>query len=166
MTRSAIPDPAEPGLLLRRTYGAFPTGVTVITTRDAQGVAVGLTCSSFNTVSLAPPLISWSVIKGSGRAPAFQDCTHFAVSVLNERQESVARAFAKSSTEGFAATAYYPSASGCPQISGAAAVLDCSVYARYELGDHILFVGAVQGHQSFDAPPLTFCRGRFGQLAA
>lgn len=155
---------AETELQLRKTYGAFPTGVTVVTTIDERGQQFGLTCSSFNSVSLAPPLISWSIMKTSSRAQVFSSSAHFAISIMASDQEAVARAFAKSATLPFDNVAHYPAQSGCAQIAGAAAVMDCTTYARYELGDHIMFIGAVRSHSNFEKPALTFFRGSFGML--
>ena len=164
MTAHALPSTISDEHALRRTLGAFPTGVAVITTINPAGEKIGLTCNSFSSVSLAPPLISWSIIKNSRRAPHFLECKHFAVSILADGQEGVARAFAKSPSDGFAAISHYPALSKCPKIAGAAAVLDCSVYARYEIGDHVMFIGYVQSHDCFDKAPLTFFRGQFGSL--
>jgi len=159
----AVPDPTH---ALRRSFGAFPTGVTVITTRLPDGQVVALTCSSFNTVSLAPPLVSWSVMRTSARAPAFLQASHFAISVLGAGHETLARAFARSAEEGLRLSSHYPAPSGSPLIAGSAAVFDCSVHSTHELGDHHMLVGLVSSHQDFDIPALTFSRGAFGQLAS
>lgn len=165
MNTRAQPITVDETLTLRKAFGAYPTGVTVVTTIDPQAGPIGLTCNSFASVSLSPPLISWSIIKGSSRAKYFMEAKHFAVSILGAHQASIAQGFAKSATEGFQNTAHYPADSNCPMIAGAAAVLDCQTYATYELGDHIMFIGYVTSHSRFDAEPLVFFGGQFGSLA-
>lgn len=128
----------------RHALGQFATGVTIVTTADAQGRPVGLTVSSFNSVSLDPPLVLWSLGHRAASLPVFQQCTHYAIHVLAAEQQALAQRFATRGADKFAELAWLPNAQGVPLIEGVAAVFECSNRSRYDEGDHALFVGLVQ----------------------
>lgn len=145
----------------RHALGQFATGVTIITTADAQGHPVGLTVSSFNSVSLEPPLVLWSMGHRAGSLPLFQQCAHYAIHVLSSEQQALAQLFATRGVDRFADLAWQPSAHGVPLIAGAAAVFECSNRSRYDEGDHTIFVGQVeQCHHLQGALPLLYHGGR------
>lgn len=149
---------------LRTALGRFTTGVTIITCRDAAGAAVGLTANSFNSLSLDPPLILWSLRASSQSLPAFRAATHFAVNVLAEGQVELSRRFASSQPDKFAEGQWADGLGGAPILAGCAAVLECERFAEHAAGDHVLFIGRVR--QLFEAPlqPLVFQSGRYHLL--
>lgn len=127
----------------RHALGQFATGVTIVTTADAQGRPVGLTVSSFNSVSLEPPLVLWSLGHKAASLPVFQQCAHYAIHVLSAEQQALAQRFATRGIDKFADLDWQPSAQGIPLIAGAAAIFECAQRSRYDEGDHSIFVGQV-----------------------
>lgn len=156
----------------------FATGVTIVTARTAEGALVGLTASSFNSVSLEPPLVLWSLAHRASSMPVFAAGSHYAINVLAADQKELAERFARRSSEDDAGTGQNPAAGarasrwqgvafsegvgGAPLIAGAAAHFECFNRSRYEEGDHTIFVGEVEAcrHRP-DASPLLFHGGRF-----
>lgn len=129
---------------LRDALGQFATGVTIITARSTQGLAVGTTVSSFNAVSLAPALVLWSLGLHANSLPVFQGCTHYAVHVLSAEQQSLAELFARKGADRFSQTAHHDSEHGVPLLEGCAAVFECRNLRQHEEGDHLLFIGEVE----------------------
>ena len=121
----------------------FATGVTIVTARAAEGVPVGLTASSFNSVSLTPPLVLWSMAHQTSSMPVLRECTHYAIHVLTVEQRLLAERFATRGVDRWAGVAWRPSAHGVPLIEGAAAVFECRNRSQYVEGDHTIFVGEV-----------------------
>lgn len=145
----------------RAALGQFATGVTIVTTRDAQGATVGLTANSFNSVSLDPPLVLWSLSKRSSSLAAFEAGTHFSISVLTAEQRMLAERFASKAVDRFEGVAWTPGAGGAPVIEGAAAVFECFHHSHYDAGDHIIFIGQVERcERRLGAAPLLFHGGR------
>ncbi len=128
----------------RRTLGAFPTGVTVITTCDENGNPFGVTASSFNSVSLDPPLILWSQSTTSSSYPAFSNNDRFVVNILADHQINVSNQFAKSGPDKFRGISTTPGLGGIPVIEDCAAHLECSKVAAYPGGDHVVYIGKVE----------------------
>jgi len=155
----------EDSQALRQTLGCFPTGVTIVTTLDDRGEPIGLTVSSFNSVSLTPPLILWSLQLSSTHLDAFRNARGFAVSILSETQADICSAFASDRQDRFNGIAWTESQTGMPLISGASAWLECETEIRHAGGDHDIFIGRVLSHHSSDAPPLIYARGRLAALA-
>jgi flavin reductase (DIM6/NTAB) family NADH-FMN oxidoreductase RutF len=154
--------PSFSSLEFRAALGMFPTGVTIITAHDARGRRVGLTASSFNSVSLDPPLVLWSLSRRAGSAPAFTAGTHYAINVLAAEQQALAQRFASPHADRFAGLAFHEGVGGAPILEGAAAVFECFNRSRYEEGDHIIFVGEVEHCEHRPgATPLIFHGGRF-----
>ncbi len=145
----------------RAALGTFATGVTVITTRAADGSPVGLTANSFNSVSLDPPMVLWSLAKKSLSLPVFRDATHWAVHVLAADQEALSARFARSGTDKFAGLELDSGAAGIPLLAGCAARFECRTSFQYEGGDHLIFVGEVTGFERAERPPLVFHAGRY-----
>jgi len=147
---------------LRRVLGTFVTGVTVVTTRDAQGRPYGATANSFSSVSLDPPLILWSQALTSRSHPAFRDSDCFAVNILADNQVSISDHFAKSRDDKFSSIAFSDGLGGSPLIDGCAAHLECTKVAAYPGGDHIVFLGRVKriAHRA-QSKPLAFGGGRY-----
>lgn len=149
----------------RNALGKFPTGVAIVTTRSAEGRAVGLTINSFASLSLDPPLILWSLVNRSPSLVRFIESRHFSINVLASSQEELARCFANSSlTDKFAHTQTYDSPEAIPLIVGALASFVCVNEQRHAGGDHTLFIGRVLRYYCEDGQPVVFHRGQFTSL--
>ena len=140
----------------------FATGVTIVTARTPAGALIGLTANSFNSLSLNPPLVLWSLSQAAGSMPALSTGSHYAINVLAADQKALAERFAGRRADRWAGVAYTEGASGAPLISGAAASFECFNRSRYEEGDHVIFVGEVErcSHRP-GAAPLLFHGGKF-----
>ncbi|HJV27911.1 MAG TPA: flavin reductase family protein [Aromatoleum sp.] len=145
----------------RDALGHFATGVTVVTTRDAQHQPVGVTVNSFSSLSLDPPLILWSLAKKSYSLAAFETHPAFAVHVLASDQQELSNCFARAGADKFAGATPREGFGGVPLLSGCAAVFECSMEFRYDGGDHVILVGRVQRFSTQERPPLLFYRGRY-----
>jgi flavin reductase (DIM6/NTAB) family NADH-FMN oxidoreductase RutF len=146
----------------RHALGMFATGVTIVTARDAAGRPVGLTANSFNSVSLAPPLVLWSLSRQASSLAAFSAGSHYAINILAADQRALAERFAGPRADRFAGLALREGVGGAPIIEGAAAVFECANRSRYEEGDHVIFVGEVERCERREgASPLIFHGGRF-----
>lgn len=152
----------------RAALGAFATGVTIMTTSNADGGPIGMTASSFNTVSLNPPLVMWALGKESRSLVAFQSARGFAVHVLSAGQKDLSNRFASDIDAKFKDIPFTVSALGNPLLETFAARFDCKTIHQYEGGDHIIFVGEVSAFVSVDVAPLLFHRGSYAgvQLAS
>jgi flavin reductase (DIM6/NTAB) family NADH-FMN oxidoreductase RutF len=153
-------DPRE----FRNALGSFATGVTIITTRDAEGAPVGITASSFNSVSLDPPLVLFSLARTARSLPAFAGAQHWAVHILRAEQEELCGRFARSGADKFAGLDFASGEGGAPLLGGCAARMQCRTAFRYEGGDHLIFVGEVLAFDRAEAPPLVFHAGRMRRL--
>jgi flavin reductase (DIM6/NTAB) family NADH-FMN oxidoreductase RutF len=146
----------------RAALGMFATGVTIVTARSAHGELVGLTANSFNSVSMAPPLVLWSLARTAGSMAAFQAGSHYAIHILGADQQVLARQFATQGTDRFAGVRFTEGAGGAPLLEGAAATFECFNRSRYEEGDHVIFVGEVERcYFTPGASPLLFHGGKF-----
>lgn len=148
---------------LRRAFGRFGTGVTVITTRAADGTRVGITANSFNTVSLNPPIVLWSLAATALSLPIFRATAHFAVNVLTLQQIELSKRFSRSAEDKFAGVVYTDGLHGAPILAGCAASIECSVLSEQTVGDHVLFLGQVQRYAHENAAPLLFFNGKYIQ---
>ncbi|MDB5968415.1 MAG: hypothetical protein JWQ90_865 [Hydrocarboniphaga sp.] len=144
----------------RNALGAFTTGVTVVTTRHG-GIDIGLTANSFNSVSLDPPMVLWSLAKTSGSLQAFNENDYFAVHILSNRQEALSGRFAKRGIDKFEGQALTRGHGEMPLLSGCSARFECRTAYRYEGGDHVIFVGEVLNFEHFGLPPLVFQSGGY-----
>lgn len=161
-TQAASFDPRE----YRNALGSFATGVTIVTTRDESGQPVGVTANSYNSVSLEPPLILWSLARTSRSFDAFQRASHFAIHVLTGDQEDLAIRFASRGEEKFAGLDIGEGVGGTPLLENCATRLQCRAVARHDGGDHVIFIGQVERFDSGSGEPLLFHQGRFGRIAA
>ena len=143
--------------------GSFATGVTIVTTMTDRG-PLGMTVSSFASVSLDPPLVLWSPARKSARFPAFEAASHFAVHILSEDQKNLAELFAKTGIEAFDDLDYTLGMGDVPLLEGCAARFECSHSAGHDGGDHLIMVGEVLRIQVCDNPSLVFYRGQFGAI--
>ena len=150
----------------RDALGCFATGVTIVTCLDQRGVPTGATASSFNSVSLDPPLILFSLGHHMRTLSAYEASGTFAVNVLREDQEHLSTQFASQAVEDkWADVAHTISDRGCPLIEGALAVFECEAWEKYDGGDHIIFVGrVVRTTADGMRDPLVFYRGKYRAL--
>ena len=146
----------------RAALGMFATGVTIVTTRTSQGHLIGLTANSFNSVSLDPPLVLWSLSRQAGSMPTFTTGSHYAINILSADQQELAKRFASKSMDRFEGVPFEEGFGGAPLLTGAAATFECFNRSRYEEGDHVIFVGEVErcAHRP-GASPLLFHGGKF-----
>ncbi|MFT4191356.1 MAG: flavin reductase family protein [Comamonas sp.] len=151
----------------RNVLGNFATGVTVITAQ-AGGCKVGVTANSFNSVSLDPPLILWSISKKSGSFPVFEKADYFAVNILASDQIKVSNRFARpSSTEDkFSEIEVEEGEGGCLLVPGASASFHCRKHSVLEGGDHWIVLGQVVAFRESGREPLLFHKGRYSSLAS
>lgn len=149
----------------RAALGTFTTGVTIITTRTAEGEAVGITANSFNSVSLNPPLVLWSLAKSARSLPAFSDGRHWNVHVLSAEQEPLSGRFATQGSDKFAGIELDDGIGPAPLLPGCTARFQCRTAFQYEGGDHVIFVGEVLAFDSSGQPPLVFQSGQYALAA-
>ena len=156
MTKQAI-DP----FAFRQALGSFATGVTIITTRTEDGEPLGLTVNSFNSVSLNPPMVLWSLAETYKGYEAFKKASHWAVHVLAADQEDLSNRFAGKLDDKFAGLTLEDGINGNPLLTGCAARFECRTAFQYEGGDHLIFVGEVESFEQCDSAPLVFHGGRY-----
>jgi flavin reductase (DIM6/NTAB) family NADH-FMN oxidoreductase RutF len=150
----------------RRVLGHFATGVTIVTTCDADARPSGLTVSAFASLSLDPPLVLVCVDHKSQTYPALRESGRFAVNVLTLSQEALSRRFASTRLDKFDGLAYRISDLGLPLLGAALAHIECRTVSTHVAGDHTIFVGRVERAASDDGDPLLYYRGRYKRLSA
>ena len=129
--------------MFRQALAQFATGITIITTKKANGQYVGVTANSFNSVSLHPPLVLWSLAKKASSHDAFAQATHYGVSVLSADQEELSRHFSTFKGDRFAGLEVIEGLGGSPLIPDALAHFECKIKSRHDEGDHFIMVGEV-----------------------
>jgi len=135
--------------------------------RNALGTyGTGITCNSFASVSLNPPLVLWSLGFYSSSLPVFQNASHFAVHILGTSQQTLANKFAKSSEDKFAGVDWTPGLGNAPVLAESVANFQCRSVNRYYGGDHVIFLGAVEAYAYSAKEPLLFARGGYGRFLA
>jgi flavin reductase (DIM6/NTAB) family NADH-FMN oxidoreductase RutF len=150
----------------RSALGTYATGVTIITAAAPDGKPYGLTCNSFASVSLNPPLVLWSLVVYSSSLTIFQNASHFTVNVLGASQQALANKFAKSSDDKFTGVDWTPGLGNAPVLAESVANFQCRSVNRYYGGDHVIFLGAVEAYAYNATEPLLFARGAFGRFLA
>lgn len=165
LSPSIVAQACSPGFSAREfraSLAMFATGVTIVTARTSEGELVGLTANSFNSVSLSPPLVLWSLSRMAGSMAALSAGSHYAVNILAADQKALAERFASRRTDRWADVPYTLSVCGAPLLDGAVASFECFNRSRYEEGDHVIFVGEVErcSHRP-GAAPLLFHGGKF-----
>jgi flavin reductase (DIM6/NTAB) family NADH-FMN oxidoreductase RutF len=146
----------------RDALAQFATGVTVICARHGEGRYVGFTANSFNSVSLDPPLVLWTLSRRSASLPAFEAADRYVVNVLSEAQVEIARRFSRPHDDRFEGVSYALGWAGAPLIDGCIAWFECSHYARHRAGDHVVFVGDVHACGRGHGRGLVFHEHRYG----
>jgi len=150
----------------RNALGAFATGITIVTTRDGEGKPVGLTVNSFNSVSLDPPLVLWSIDRKASLFPIFEAAEWYAVHVLTAQQQHLSDAFyQKPAHERFEGLQLEEGLGDLPLLTGCSARFECRVDARHPGGDHLILIGRVERFHSTPQAPILFHAGGYRLLA-
>ncbi len=149
---------------LRGAFGTFATGVTVITTRQADGAPRGFTANSFTSVSLDPPLLLVCLAKTAHSCDVFATAEHFAVNILAGDQQEVSGLFASRTPDKFDLAKWHAGPQDMPMIEGALARFTCAHHRLVDAGDHLVLVGRVLSHQARDGQPLGYFRGAYFDL--
>ncbi len=149
----------------RNALGMFATGITVVTTRSPAGEAIGLTVNSFNSVSLDPPLIVWSLSNDLPSRGVFEGCEYYAINVLAEDQAELSQRFASRLDDKFAGLDFETGVGGIPLLKGCCARFECRNTVRHEGGDHLVFISEVLSFDREDRQPLLYFAGGYRRLA-
>ncbi len=161
-TRPRAQSPDFSSTEFRTALGMFATGVTIVTARAPGGQLVGLTANSFNSVSLNPPLVLWSLSQAASAMHAFRGGSHYAINILAADQQPLALRFAARGVDRFADVVFSEGRCGAPLLEGCVASFECFNRSRYAEGDHVIFVGEVEhcSHRA-GAAPLLYHGGKF-----
>lgn len=152
---------AEKRRQLRDAFGAFMTGVTVVTTNDGEGMPIGFTANSFSSVSLDPPLLLVSIDKRSANFANFTGCPHFAINILAEQQKETSNVFAQKIEDRFSLVNWHKASSGVPLLDGSSAWFDCALHQVVDAGDHAILIGQVKEFESVGTAGLGYYRGAY-----
>jgi flavin reductase (DIM6/NTAB) family NADH-FMN oxidoreductase RutF len=150
--------------LFRAVLGRFASGITVITTRDADGTPHGMTVSAFSSLSLDPPLVLVCIANEATMAPLMARTPSFAVNILSAGQEAVSRRFSGKFDDRFAGIGYHDGELGDPVLEDVLAWMQCRIVARHDAGDHVIVVGQVEQAGATDGKPLLYYRGGYATL--
>jgi len=159
-----MPNQSEQTINFRNALGSFATGVTVITALGQDGQKVGMTANSFNSVSLDPALVLWSVGRDANCFEDFIAAKAFAIHVLAADQQDLSNRFAKSGADKFADIDCSKGVSGVPILPHYSACFQCTIEHQYEGGDHVILVGRVVEYSDKDLEPLLFYRGKYNHF--
>lgn len=157
----AEPKPPIDPRALRNAFGAFATGVTVITTRQPDGTPRGFTANSFTSVSLDPPLLLVCLAKSAHSADVFATAPHFAVNILAEDQKAVSGLFASRAADKFQQCDWSPGRADVPVLAGALAQFTCARHRLVDAGDHLVLIGRVEDFSAREGQPLGYFRGNY-----
>lgn len=161
MTNPEAAPPVFDAQAFRKALGSYPTGVTVVTTRDADGTPRGFTANSFTSVSLTPPLILVCIAKTAHSHATFVAAPSFAVNVLADSQRAVSSLFASKQPEKFGQCTWTDGITGSPVIEGSVATFDCRQHQCVDAGDHTILIGEVVDLRQQQSRPLGYCRGAY-----
>jgi flavin reductase (DIM6/NTAB) family NADH-FMN oxidoreductase RutF len=163
-SRSAA-DRALDAQAFRTALGCFATGITIVTAVAPSGELLGVTANSFNSVSLDPPLVLFSLHRAAYSLGAFTDGGHFAVNILGEDQRDLSMRFAKALGDKWSGVDYELWDTGAPILKGCLASFECRIRALYDGGDHVIFLGEVlRLRMGEGGRPLLYYRGRYRGL--
>ncbi|GFM84139.1 monooxygenase [Pseudomonas cichorii] len=155
-------------LSFREALGHYASGITVITSHIA-GEPIGFTCQSFYSVSMSPPLVSFSVMSSSASYPGIRQAGRFAVNILSGEQANISNQFARRGTDKWHGVEWQESPLGNPIIAGNLHWLDCEIHAEHAAGDHLIVIGEVKAlnlQQETGTQPLLYFKGQYRNLAA
>jgi flavin reductase (DIM6/NTAB) family NADH-FMN oxidoreductase RutF len=159
-------EPAVDPMALRNCLGQFPTGVCIVTA-PGDDEPIGMTMSSFNSLSLTPPLILFSIDRRSRGLGQWEQAPAYLVHVLSENQRELSNRFARSGGNKWEGLKYRSGLAGAPLLSGVCAVMQCLPHARHDGGDHVLFIARVERFEAHpDRRPLLFCKGSYNELGS
>lgn len=164
----SLPSPAIEPLRFREALGHYASGITVVTTH-IDGEPIGFTCQSFHSVSMSPPLVSFSVMSNSASYPKIRQAGRFAVNILSDGQVEVSNQFARRGTDKWLGIDWQESPLGNPLIAGSLHWIDCEIHAEYAAGDHVIVIGEVKALDLQDATatqPLLYFKGQYRNMAA
>ena len=151
--------------MFRNTLGMFPTGVAVVTAQGPEGILQGVTVNSFNSVSLDPPLVLFSLSRKLFSLNVFLAANAFAINFLQEDQQDLSVRFNKALSNKWERVKYKTGVTGAPVLLPALAVLECHPYAHYDGGDHVILVGRVEHIECQEcSSPLVYFRGGYHRL--
>lgn len=148
----------------RHALGRFASGVTVVTTKAADGHLHGLTVSAFSSVSLNPPLILVCIQKTTGSYHAFEESKAFVVNILSDRQKDVSNHFASHLEDKFAGVDYAEGIDRVPVLNDCLVNLECRLVNSYDGGDHTIFVGQIEKVHSREGNPLAYYHGNYREI--
>lgn len=148
----------------RDALGRFATGVAVVSAVGRDGAPIGMTINSFASVSLEPPLVLWSLDRGSPRFDDWLACSHYAIGVLSEDQVALSNHFATPSDNKFAELEWRAGAGGAPLLPGMQATFECANETRHDGGDHVIFLGRVEAFDASSGDPLLFVGGQYAAV--
>jgi flavin reductase (DIM6/NTAB) family NADH-FMN oxidoreductase RutF len=149
---------------LRNAFGTFMTGVTVVTTHEADGTPRGFTANSFTSVSLDPPLLSICIGKSADSIKVFNQAHGFAINILSEKQIETSSLFASKRPDKFTITKWQNGPAGHPVLDSVCAWFDCKLEQRIDAGDHVILIGRVEGFNYNDQNALGYVRGGYVTL--
>jgi flavin reductase (DIM6/NTAB) family NADH-FMN oxidoreductase RutF len=150
--------------LFRAVLGRFASGVTIVTTVDADGRDQGMTVSAFSSLSLNPPLVLVCIDHKASAWPAFEQAAHFAINILGSEQEALSRRFSSRDGDRFDGVGFTRGGTGVALLDDTLASVECTVTARIPHGDHSILVGSVEGGTARDLQPLLYYRGGYASL--
>jgi 3-hydroxy-9,10-secoandrosta-1,3,5(10)-triene-9,17-dione monooxygenase reductase component len=152
----------------REALGHYASGITVITSH-IDGEPIGFTCQSFYSVSMNPPLVSFSVMSSSASFPKIRQAGRFAVNILSDEQVRISNQFARRGTDKWHGVEWQESPLGNPIIAGSLHWLDCEIYAEHAAGDHMIVIGEVKAlnlQEAATTQPLLYFKGQYRNIAA
>lgn len=164
----SLPSTAIEPMRFREALGHYASGITVITSK-VDGEPLGFTCQSFYSVSMSPPLVSFSVMSSSASYPKIRQAGRFMVNILSGEQVRISNQFASKGTDKWQGVQWQESPLGNPIIAGSLHWLDCEIHAEHVAGDHLIVIGEVKAlnlQQATAAQPLLYFKGQYCNLAA
>lgn len=164
----SLPSTAIEPLHFREALGHYASGITVITSH-LEGEPIGFTCQSFYSVSISPPLVSFSVMSTSASYPKIRQAGRFVVNILSGEQVKISNQFARRGTDKWHGVDWQQSPLGNPIIAGSLHWLDCQIHAEHAAGDHLIVIGEVKALSLQDTAatqPLLYFKGQYCNLAA
>ena len=151
---------------LRDVMRCYLTGVTIVTVAGTNKIPYGLTVNSFNSVSLSPPLILWSLDKRNDKLSLFRNAEGFAVNIMSADQLALCQKFAAAENDRFAGCDWCFGPFGQPVLNQSLASLECKPWAEYDGGDHTIFVGEVMSIKQNEGEAAAFYKGKLGHYEA
>ncbi|UMZ14181.1 flavin reductase family protein [Pseudomonas sp. MPFS] len=163
-----FPSTAIEPMSFREALGHYASGITVITSH-IDGEPIGFTCQSFYSVSMSPPLVSFSVMSNSASYPKIRQAGRFVVNILSGEQVNISNQFARRGTDKWRGVQWQESPLGNPIIAGSLHWLDCEIHAEHAAGDHLIVIGEVKAlnlQEAAATQPLLYFKGQYCNIAA